>query len=117
MAVNSLLVQHNVKFLKHYQRKEIIYSSRGGGLADFLHHFQDINSISEGLANVQHYIDIGTFDYERNTVSGELYTAWLDNETADIYPSTGNTELLLQSVPLSDFKVILMEWKRFLTHE
>jgi hypothetical protein len=117
MTTNSLLAQYNVEFLKHYHGKDIIYSSWGGGLANFLDHFQDLDNIADGLANVQYYIEKGTDDYEKCTVSGELYTVWLDNETADIYPSTGNTELLLQSVPLSDFKVILMEWKRFLTHE
>ena len=112
--MSDLLTQYNVTFYKENLNGYITHTSRGGGLANFLDHFQDLDNIADGLANVQYYIEKGTDDYEKCTVSGELYTVWLDNETADIYPSTGNTEHLLQSIPLTDFHDILRQWLNFI---
>jgi hypothetical protein len=114
MDIPALLIHRNVTFLKDYSGKLTTYSARGGGLANFLDSFTDLDDINHGIKNVQYYIDGGIFDYNHNTVSTPIFTAWLDNKTADIYPSTGNTEMLLQTVPLEEFKAILVAWRSFL---
>ncbi len=93
----------------------INYIARGGGMAEFLSYYTDLTGIAAWISNIDHYLDGGIVDYEKNTVSSELYTAWLDNSTADIYPNTGNTEHLLQSIPLQDFKSIIQQWATFVS--
>lgn len=88
--------------------------ARGGGLAEFLDSYTDQISISQGLENVDYYLNGGSPDYEHCAVSSELYTAWLNAHTADIYSSTGDTGNLLQSIPLQDFRSILQLWQAFL---
>lgn len=112
--MNALLTQYNVQFYKQTSENNIRHIARGGGLAEFLDSYTDQESINEGLINVNYYLKGGIANYKYNTVSAELYTAWLDNSTADIYPSTGNTEHLLQSIPLQDFETILQLWLNFL---
>lgn len=111
----QLLEKYDVKF---YKRKSdfgfIEYSATGGGLANFLRFFTDLDAIDEGLNNIDYYLSGEVDDYERNTLSSEMFTAWLDSDSADIYPSTGNTENLLQSIPLNDFKIILQQWLLFI---
>jgi hypothetical protein len=113
--MDDLLLKYDVQFQKQQSVNNTVYHvATGGGLAEYLSSYTDPESIREGLLNVDYYLNGGSSDYEKCTVSGELYTAWLDNKTADIYSSTGNTEHLLQSIPLKDFKSILLQWLDFL---
>lgn len=83
-------------------------------MADFLNTFKNNRSIQEGLAYVDYYLGGGIFDYEKNSIASEAFTAWLGYDSVDIYPNIGDTELLLQTIPLKDFKSILQQWLLFL---
>jgi methylmalonyl-CoA/ethylmalonyl-CoA epimerase len=112
--VNSLLWQYDVQFLKEVSNGHIRHIVKGGGVADLLSCNPDPEIILDGILNVDYYLNGGIDDYEKCTISTEIYTAWLNNKTANIYPSVGNTELLLQSIPLQDFKSILQLWLEFI---
>lgn len=112
--MNHLLKKYDVTFSTQKVNGKSCHGTRGGGLAEFLDSYTDQISISEGLENVDYYLNGGSPDYEHGSISSELYTAWLNTHTADIYPSTGNTENLLQSIPLQDFRSILKLWQTFL---
>ena len=55
----------------------------------------------------------GSDPEEDNMLHAEIYTAYLSIQTARIYLNIGDSQLL-QTIPLTDFKNILMMWKEFL---
>ena len=112
--MSDLLKKYDLIFSKENANGRSRHVARGGGLAEFLDSYTDQISISEGLESVNYNLNGGAPDYEHGTISSELYTAWLNNHIADIHSSTGNTEDLLQSIPLKDFRNILTLWKEFL---
>jgi hypothetical protein len=112
--MSDLLKRYDVVFSKQKANGRSRHVARGGGLAEFLDSYTDQISINEGLESVDYNLNGGAPDYDHGTISSELYTAWLNNDIANIYPSVGNTENLLQSIPLKDFRNILTLWKEFL---
>lgn len=110
----DLLKQYNVQFYKQIRNGQTYYTAEGGGLAEFLRSYNHSDVVQEGLDSVNYVLNGGTPDDEHGVTSGQAYSAWFNNSTVKIYPSYGDTEQLLQTIPLGDFKQILELWLAFL---
>lgn len=109
-----LLNQYNLKFFKQtdaYNR--ITLGASGGGISEMLDDCFDPDTIEEFLQKIDLYANGGTDPEGYNTLSTEIYTAYIDSCDADIYLNIGDSQLL-QTIPLTDLKNILIMWKEFL---
>ncbi|MCX8522480.1 hypothetical protein OF897_00895 [Chryseobacterium formosus] len=110
----ALLNKYNLKFLKNFDaHNRITLGASGGGISEMLDDCFDTNTIDEFLQKIDLYANGGLDPEGDNMLHTEIYTAYIDNQSADIYLNIGDSKLL-QTIPLIDLKNILIMWKEFL---
>lgn len=100
---STLLNQYNLKFLKKKdQINRIQLNASGGGISEMLDDCLDPKMIEKFIQKVDLYASGGVDPEADNMLHAEIYTAYLDNQSADIYLNIGDSQLL-QTIPLTDF--------------
>lgn len=112
----ALLNQYNLQFLK---TKDVLGyfepGAIGGGISEFLDDYVDSAEVQEGIQKVDLYLNGGLDPEGDNSLSTQVYTIRIDNSTADLFLAVGeNTHQSLQTIPLQDFRDILVMWRDFL---
>ena len=109
----ALLTKYDVKF--HRDLLAGRNTAYGGGLAYFLDNLNDLDNVIDGSKKVDLYLNGGTGPLGDNAIKGEVYTAYLDQDSADIYFDLDtDPNNVLQIIPLSDFRTILELWMDFI---
>ena len=110
----ALLNQYNLKFLRNVDSNNRIHlGASGGGVSEMLDDCFDPDIIDEFIEKIDLYANGGTAYDGYNVISTEIYIAYLDHESADVYLNIGDSKHL-QTIPLIDLKNIFMMWKEFL---
>lgn len=112
----SLLEKYDIIFSK----PEYIFSHHdctvtGGYIALLLEECKDPDNLKDAIEKVKLYLGNGIDPLGDNSIRGEVFSAYLTNETVKIFfdldPDPNN---VLQEIPLNDFCDILMMWQKFL---
>ncbi|WP_136468739.1 hypothetical protein [Flagellimonas onchidii] len=117
--VISLMNIHEVSFVEKLNpdtgktRKTCI----GGAFANFLDDTINVAHLQDMLNDLDNYIlNSGTIDDLNDILqSQDAFSAFLDQTEVKIYGDLPNDEdLILQTIPIQDFKVLLQAWRDYL---
>ena len=113
MDIIELLRKYDITFYKS-NNSSWPYSSRGGMCAWFLNDFQDEDFINEALDYITELLAGGTQDYDKDLISSDAYFARIKDSMVKISAGYRSGNGAIQIIPLSDFKLILEEWLKFI---
>lgn len=83
---SALLNQYNLKFFKKIDAyNRITLGASGGGISEMLDDCFDPSTIEEFLQKINLYANGGIDPEGYNTLSTQIYTAYIDSHNADIY--------------------------------
>lgn len=102
----ALLHQYNLKFSRNVDSNNGIHpGASGGGISEMLDDCFDCDIIDEFIEKIDLYANGGTAHDGYNTLSTEIYIAYLDHQNADICLNIGDSKHL-QTIPIIDLKNI-----------
>jgi hypothetical protein len=114
--MNTILEKYNLTFANQITHGFFDKTVIGNNIfATFLSSMIDLDNITQGIQNVDYYLNGGEYVSEKEYVSTEIFSAIIDNEHVSIFYSIGSdTFTPLCIIPLVDFKEVLNAWRDFL---
>ncbi len=106
----DVLAKYNLRFWILNLHHLTLPVATGSAVADFLATSIDRESLEEVIAILDHHINGGDFDVEKQTVKSEIYIGWISQNEVHFFGIGATANVLQQSVPLQDLRTIVQLW-------